>query len=132
MQTTANITTTVRRLVVIALALFAALAISATTTSQAGAATPKAKAPQAAKHVKVALSKAEQKRLRSAVKSLESNKRAGLDSVSVFCDPYQRASWGYWIRCHVVYVGGPTGYSDWYEYDYWTGRQWAYWFNANS
>ena len=129
--TTTTTTLTTRRLFT-AFALLVAFAVSATTSSQASAATPNAKAPHGAKQFKHALSKAEQHALRSAAKKLQSNKRDGLGTISVFCNPYQHAAWGYWIRCHVIYIGGLSGYTDWYEYDYWTGSQWAFWFDANN
>jgi len=132
-STTTISTSTIRRLFT-ALALLLALSLSVSLASQANAASVNAKAaPQGAKHIKGKASKAEQKRLRSALKTLQSTKRAGLNGGYVTCDPYQRASWGYWIRCHVV--TGNSGYSyfdGYYEYDYWTGSHWAYWFIANN
>lgn len=131
MSATTSSSLNIRRLLT-GLVVLLALTLSASNASPANASSPKAKAPHAAKHLHGKISSGELRRMRSAANALQAQ-RSALSGEYVTCDPYQRAYWGYWIRCHVV--TGNSGYSyfdGYYEYDYWTGSQWAYWFISNS
>jgi len=107
--------------------------------ASADAATPR-KAPPKAAAVKGPLSKADKQRLEARARLVRSQiQRAAIadrgavaakSTVTVTCDPYQQAYWGYWMRCHVVQIGGIDGYSDYFEYSYWNGRYWALWYVA--
>jgi hypothetical protein len=123
------------RRTVTALATVAALAVAAAPAS-AGTRAAEAAGPPAAHAFKGKLTKAQQARMRKAAKTPAGSPKLaiqGKDSVSVFCGRPYIGNWGgYTLRCHIVVVGGPYGYTDWYEYDYWNGYQWNFWFNALS
>jgi hypothetical protein len=120
------------RRTVTALATVAALAVAASPASAKTHTGPTA--PPAAHNVfKGPLTKAQKNLMRKADNNPAGAHKLqvqGKDTVSIFCGSVQRAYWGYWIKCHVVVVGGAYGYTDWYEYDYWNGYSWSYWFDA--
>jgi len=124
------------RRTVTALATVAALAVAASPASAGTRATEKHAAPPAADAFHGKLTKTQKARMRKAGKTpAGSSKLAvqGKDSVSYFCGGAYLANWGGYSRvCHIVAVGGPYGYTDWYEYDYWNGYRWVFWFNALS
>lgn len=117
-----------------ALATVAALAVAASPAAAKTHTGPTA--PPAAHNVfKGPLTKAQKNRMRSAQDNPAGARKLkiqGKDTVSIYCGSVQRAYWGYWIKCHIVVVGGAYGYTDWYEYDYWNGSSWSYWFDALS
>lgn len=123
------------RRTVTALATVAALAVAASPASAKTHAAGPAAPPAASNVFHGKLTQAQKTRMRKADNNPAGARKAaiqGKDSVSVFCGNVQAAYWGYWIKCHIVVVGGPYGYEDWYEYDYWNGYQWMLWFNALS
>lgn len=119
-----------------ALASSAALAVAVAPAASAAPVQKGPAAPPKAHDVfGGSVSKAQKSKMRRAATSPAGVRKAGLqgkDTISVYCGAVQRAYWGYWIKCHVVYVGGAYGYTDWYEYDYWNGSSWSYWFDALS
>jgi hypothetical protein len=125
--------TTARRTIT-ALASVAALAVAASPASAKSHHGPVAP-PKAHNVFHGSLTKGEKAQMATQHGNPAGVRKAGLqgkDSVTVFCGSVMRANWGYWIKCHVVYIGGPYGYEDWYEYDYWNGSSWSFWFDALS
>jgi hypothetical protein len=123
------------RRILTALATTAALAAAAAPA--ASAATP-TKAPSASdvftgKLTKTQKAKAAAKAARTSPGARKAAKIHGKDGVYVTCGNVMLGTWGgYWIRCHIVVIGGAYGYEDWFEYDYWNGSSWSFWFNAYS